>query len=129
MTSAGTVKGPVGSLVDVDHVVVGADSKVLSVRGESHNLNPFLGVLEESDLAGGVAVRGNADGAVVSSNCDEVVVDSDSTGALGVRHAGEGRGTALSGLLFTVGDLKGMPQLSIFRVPLHDLVVITGGDN
>jgi len=123
------VEGPVGSLVDVDHVVVGADSKVLSVRGESHNLNPFLGVLEESDLAGGVAVRGNADGAVVSSNCDEVVVDSDSTGALGVGHAGEGRGTALSGLLFTVGDLKGMPQLSIFRVPLHDLVVITGGDN
>ena len=120
------------SLVDVDHVVVGADSKVLTVRGESHNLNPFLGVREETVVVLDVqAHSGNADGAVVSSNCDEifVVVDSDSTGALGVGHAGEGRGTALSGLLFTVGDLKGMPQLSIFRVPLHDLVVITGGDN
>ena len=37
-------------VVDVDIVVVGADSKIFVARGEGHNLNPLSGVLEELDL-------------------------------------------------------------------------------
>jgi hypothetical protein len=37
-------------VVDVDVVVVGANSKILVVRGEGHNLDPFSGVLKELDL-------------------------------------------------------------------------------
>ena len=37
-------------VVDVDIVVVGADSKILVARGEGHNLDPLGGVLHELDL-------------------------------------------------------------------------------
>ena len=43
-------------VVDVDIVVVGADSKILVVRGESHNLDPLSGVLDQLDLS----VRGGS---------------------------------------------------------------------
>jgi len=37
-------------VVDIDIVVVGADSKILVARGEGHNLDPLSGVLHELDL-------------------------------------------------------------------------------
>jgi len=43
-------------VVDVDIVVVGADSKILVVWRESHNLDPLSGVLDQLDLS----VRGGS---------------------------------------------------------------------
>ena len=38
------------SVVNVDVVVMGANSKILVVRGEGHNFDPLSGVLDELDL-------------------------------------------------------------------------------
>ena len=46
-------------VVDVDIVVVGADSKILVAWGEGHNLDPLSGVLDEFDL--NVGSRGISD--------------------------------------------------------------------
>ena len=46
-------------VVDIDIVVVGADSKILVAWGEGHNLDPLSGVLDELDL--NVGSRGSPD--------------------------------------------------------------------
>lgn len=46
-------------VVDVDIVVVGANSKILVAWGEGHNLNPLGGVLDELDFS--VGSRGSSD--------------------------------------------------------------------
>ena len=114
----------VGSTVDIDVVVVGADSQPLTIWGEGHNLIPFLGVGEL--VAHGVGVRAGSDRdlTVVTGNSNPLVVDSDSTRALGVWELGESGGTS-SDVLLTVSDLGGLLVSAAHGIPHHDLVVIT----
>jgi len=116
-------------LVDADGVVVRANSEVLVVGREGHDLNPLLGLTEERDLSAGVALGSDGDFTVVAGNSDEFVVDSDTARALRVGKSGEGGGTATSGLLPAVGDLHGLSVGARDRVPEHDLVVIGGSDD
>ena len=69
-------------VVDVDVVVVGADSKILVVRGEGHNLDPFSGVLKELDLIVGSGDIPDGDSTVIATNNEELVVDSNGASAL-----------------------------------------------
>ena len=81
---------PVRGSVDIDGVVVGADSQVLVVWREGHDLDPLSGVLEQVALG----VRGGAlsdrDGTVISSDSEPLVVSADAARALGVWKLGEG---------------------------------------
>ena len=125
--SAGEAEG--ADLVDADGVVVGANSEVLVVRREGHDLDPLLGLTEEGDLSAGVALGSNRDLTVIAGNSDVVGVDSDAARALRIGKSREGGGTATSGLLLAVGDLHGLGVGARDRVPEHDLVVIGGGDD
>ena len=121
----GTFAGEaVGGAVDIDFVVVGADSQPLAIWGEGHNLNPFLGVGELVAHGVGGGAGSDRDLTVVTGNSNPLVVDSDSTRALGVWELGES-GSTSSDLLLTVGDLDGLAVLAALGIPHHDLVVIT----
>jgi len=81
---------PVGSPVNVDVVVVGADSQVLAIWGEGHNLVPLSSILEKVALLVWVICRSDRDGTVVSGDGEPVCVGGDGTRALGGDVLGEG---------------------------------------
>lgn len=62
------LEAPVGSPVNVDGVVVGADSQVLAIWGEGHNLVPLSGILEKVALLVWVRSGSDRDGTVVSGD-------------------------------------------------------------
>ena len=100
----GTFEVAAFSTVDIDVVVVRADSQPLTIWGEGHNLIPFLGVGELYFRGVGVRAGSDRNLTVVTGNSNPLVVDSDSTRALGVWELGESGGTS-SDVLLTIGDL------------------------
>jgi len=95
---------PVASSVDVDTVVVGADGKVFTVRGECHNFNPLGGVLKEVAFHSGIAAGSDRDSTVVTGNSQPLVVSSNGTRALRFGQSGESGSATASGFSFSAGN-------------------------
>jgi len=123
-----SAESPGFGAVDADLVVVRSNSKELAVRGNGHNLNPFLGILKF--LSGSISFV-NMDDTIVSSN-DALSsrAHSDSTGALRLGFV-TGSGSTLTLLL--LGGARGNTVRggadALLHVPDLNLVIISGSDN
>ena len=117
------------SVVDIEGVVVRANSQVSVAGGEGHALNPLRGVLEQLALTHVARVGTDGNGTIVTSNGKPVSVAADGTRALRVRQGGKSGGTTTLGLDRSLRDLVRLELLAVVEVPEDNLVVVTGGDN
>lgn len=111
---------------DVDVVVVGANSKVLSIWAEFHALNPFLG-----DGYSGVRIRLDVESyaPIVAASHDHVTLAGDGTCALRGREVRQGGGSALLGAGNLVSYRKVCMLFMGFSVPDDDFVIVATRHN
>mmetsp|Transcript_31740 Transcript_31740/g.42988 ORF Transcript_31740/g.42988 Transcript_31740/m.42988 type:complete len:347 (-) Transcript_31740:322-1362(-) len=116
----------IGNIVDVDFVIVRTNSKLLTIGRVAHDLDPFGGVLHEV-LLNTVATVLDHNSTIVTSNSNIIVVDGNSSRALGVRQLAKGGSTTSSGFLSSVSNLEGVLLLSLGWIPSDNLVIIGRG--
>ena len=119
---------PVGNIVNVHIVVVGADTEVSVAGGEGHALVPLAGFTEQVALGLGVRLGADGDLTVVSGDGNPVGVGGNSAGLLAGGEVRQSGSTLSAHLAFrAVSDLNLLGEAVVVGIPEHDLVVITGG--
>ena len=122
----GSEERPVSSRVDVDSVVVGADSQLRLVRGKRHALDPLISVIECPGGLCGTNTVPDVDAAIIGRNDETTIfLVDDGTGALRGSHVRESGGTASLALTLLVGDDNAAGLATLAGVPDNDLVVVT----
>jgi len=114
------------NIVDVDVVVMGTDCELLAIGRVVHNLDPLRGVLHQMLLSTSVTILDH-NSTIVTSDSNVIVVNSDSSGALGVRQLAKLGSTTFLGLLLSVSDLEGVLSTSLGRIPSDNLVIVSRG--
>ena len=120
-------------IVDTDPVVMGSNSKPVSIRGVLHYFIPLLGISEGlDDIVDVVVISSDGDLSFVIGDSDVTVVGVDCacSGALVWRESGQcGRTTNLLLLssLLIYSSLSN--STSLFHIPDTNLIIITTSDN
>jgi hypothetical protein len=119
----------ISSIVDPDLGVVGANSKILAIRGVLGALNPLVGILNFFGDVAKIAGISNSKRTIISSNSYVTinVVDGDSSGGLRLSVLTKsGSSISLSFSLLRV-NLSSVLKRSGGRVPADNLVIVTRG--